>query len=296
MMKPKNAVYFLHEALTSLSRNRLLSIATVSTMAICILFLGAAVLMTINAGNFMNRLESDIQIVAYLDNSLNKTQETAIQDKIGKVDGVDSVVFVSRDEALKKMEAKFAEKDYDLAKTLGKNPLPDSFEIKAKNPQDVAQVAQNIQAIPGVYKINYGQGVVERLFQVTKWVRIISVGFVVILAIGAVFLIATAIRLAIFARRKEIYLMKLIGATDWFVRWPFFIEGILLGLVGALVSIGLLAIGYSSLVSNLQNALFFVPVVYQHGILMSVYLSLLGTGMVLGVLGSYISLNRFLNV
>jgi Cell division protein len=296
MMKPKNAVYFIHEAMTSLSRNRLLSIATVSTMAICILFLGAAVLMTINAGNFMNRLESDIEIVAYLDNSLSKAQETAIQDKIGKVDGVDSVAFVSRDEALGRMEDKFAEKDYDLAKTLGKNPLPDSFEIKAQNPQDVAQVAQNIKAIPGIYKVNYGQGVVERLFQVTKWVRIISVGFVVILTIGAVFLIATAIRLAIFARRKEIYLMKLIGATDWFVRWPFFIEGILLGLVGALVSISLLAIGYSSLVRNLQNALFFVPMVYQHGVLITVYLSLLAAGVLLGVLGSYISLNRFLNV
>ncbi|MEA4924952.1 MAG: permease-like cell division protein FtsX [Syntrophomonadaceae bacterium] len=295
-MKTKNAAYFLQEAMTSLTRNRLLSIATVSTMAICILFLGVAVLMTINAGSFMNRLESDIEIIAYLDNSFSSDQVSNVEDKIKKLDGVDSVVFVPKDEALARMEEKFAEKDYDLGKTLGKNPLPDSFEVKAKNPQDVALVAQHVNAIPGVYKVNYGQGVVERLFQVTKWVRIISIGFVVVLAIGAVFLIATAIRLAIFARRKEIYLMKLIGATDWFVRWPFFIEGILLGMVGAVVSISLLAIGYKSLVSNLQNALFFIPMVYQPSVLLTVYLSLLATGVLLGVLGSYISLNRFLKV
>jgi cell division transport system permease protein len=295
-MKIKNLGYYFREAFTSLSRNRLLSIATVSTMAICILFLGTAVLMTINAGNFMNRLESDIQIVAFMDNSLNKAQVAEIKSSIGKLDGVESVVFVSKDQALEKMQSKFAEKDYDLGKTLGKNPLPDSYEVKAQKPQDVANLAQNIKTIPGVYKVNYGQGVVERLFQVTKWVRIISIGFIVLLIMGAVFLIATTIRLAIFARRKEIYLMKLIGATDWFVRWPFFIEGIMLGLVGSLVSVVLLAVGYSALVNNLQTALFFIPLVYQKDLLINLYLSLLTAGAVLGLLGSYISLNRFLDV
>jgi len=296
MMRIKNAVYFLKEAITSLSRNRLLSFATVSTMAICILFLGVAVLMTINAGSFMDRLESDIEIVAYLDASLNETQVSNIQDKIENLSGVQSVVFVPKAEALARMQKKFQEKNYDLGKTLGKNPLPDTYEVKAENPQEVAQVAQSIKEIPGVYKVNYGQDIVERLFQVTKWVRIISIGFVVILAIGAVFLIATAIRLAIFARRKEIYLMKLIGATDWFVRWPFFIEGILLGTVGAFISISLLAVGYGSLVSNLQTALFFIPLIYQSNVLINLYISLLATGALLGVLGTYISLNRFLDV
>ncbi len=296
MMKIKNLGYFLKEALTSLARNQLLSIATVSTMTICILFLGVAVLMTVNAGSFMNRLESDIEIVAYLDSSISGTQITNIQDKIAAISGVKAVVFVSKTDALASMQKKFAEKDYNLEKTLGKNPLPDSFAVKAENPQEVAQLAQSVKEIPGINKVNYGQGIVERLFQVTKWVRIISIGFVVILAIGAVFLIATAIRLAIFARRKEIYLMKLIGATDWFIRWPFFIEGILLGMAGAFISISLLAVGYGSLVSNLQTTLFFIPLVYQENILINLYVSLLATGALLGVLGTYISLNRFLDV
>jgi len=296
MMKFKNLGYFFREALKSLSRNSLLSIATISTMTICIMLLGAAVLMTINTGNFMNRLESDIEIVAFLDNSLSKSEMSDIKDEIEKLDGVESVAFVSKQEALENVQKKFNDADYDLGKTLGKNPLPDTYTVKAENPKEVAALAQNVKAIPGVYKVNYGQGVVERLFQVTKWVRIISIGFIVLLAMGAVFLIATTIRLAIFARRKEIYLMKLIGSTDWFVRWPFFIEGIMLGLVGAAISVGLLAVGYSALVSSMQTALFFIPLVNQQNILISLYLGLLATGAFLGIMGTFISLNRFLDV
>jgi len=295
-MNFKNIGYFFKEALISLSRNRVLSLATITTMAVCILFLGVAVLLTVNAGNFMNQLEADIQIIAYLDDSLTKPQLGEVEANIKATAGVQEVTFVSKDEALQRLQSKFSEEDYDLQQTLGKNPLPNSYEVKAVNPQEVAQVAQLIGEIPGVYKVNYGQGVVEKLFQVTKWVRILSMVFMIILALGAIFLIATTIRLAIFARRKEIYLMKLIGATDWFVRWPFFIEGILMGVAGALVAIGLLAGGYTSLINNAQTALFFVPLVSQQSFLLQVYLSLAAAGVLLGTVGTYISLNRFLNV
>jgi len=296
MMNLKNIGYFFREAFISLTRNRLLSIATVSTMVICILLLGTAVLMTINTGSFINRLESDIQIIVFLDNSMTSTQIVDMKRNIEKQEGVKSVVFVSREQALQNLQKKFTDKNYDLSKTIGKNPLPDSYEVKAKDPKNVGALAAQIKQMPGVYKVNYGQGLVERLFQVTKWVRIISIGFIVVLALGAVFLIATTIRLAIFARRKEIYLMKLIGATDWFIRWPFFIEGIMLGSGGALISIVLLGLGYNSLIHNMQTALFFIPLVYNHSLLVNVYLSLLATGALLGALGTYISLNRFLDV
>ncbi|MCX5779589.1 MAG: permease-like cell division protein FtsX [Firmicutes bacterium] len=295
-MKIKNIGYFFREALTSLSRNRLLSIATVSTMAISIFFLGVAVLLTVNADRFMNRLESDIEIVAFLNDSANKTQVAAINDQIQALAGVQAVVFVYKDQALARIQDKFATDNYDLGKTLGKNPLPDTYEIKAQKPQDVPVLAGQIGTIPGVYKVSYGQGVVEKLFQVTKWVRIISVSLMGLLAMGSVFLIATTIRLSIYARRKEIYLMKLIGATDWFVRWPFFIEGVILGLAGALIAIGTLGVGYNSLVSSLATTLFFVPLVQQQNLLINMYLSLLGAGAVLGILGTYISLNRFLDI
>ncbi len=296
MSSLKNFGYFFGETFQSLRRNRLLSIATVSTVAICILILGVAVLMTINASYFMNQLESDIEIMVFVDNSLDNSQLSDLEYKIESLSGVKSVEFVSKDQALKSLQAKFADKEYDLKQTLGKNPLPNGFEVKAERPQDVAKLAQKIDKLDGVDKVNYGQGVIERLLKVTQWIRIISIALIVFLAMGAVFLIATTIRLAIFSRRKEIYLMKLIGATDWFVRWPFFIEGVLLGSLGSLIAISLLALGYGSLLNNIQTAIFFIPLVKNPKLLLDIYLALLASGAVLGMMGTFISLNRFLKV
>lgn len=295
-MRPQNAAYYVREALQSISRNRLLTIATVSTVAICILILGMAVLMTINAGRFIDQLESDVEIVAYLDNSLDKAEVSDIKDQIEALPQVKLVQYVSKDEALRRLQKKFGESEYSLKDTFNKNPLPATYEIKADNPHDVPKLAAKVGEIEGVYKVNYGRGVVERLFKVTRWIRTIGIAIIVLLAFGAVFLIATTIRLAIFSRRKQIYLMKLIGATDWFVRWPFFIEGIIIGLLGALVAIGILALGYSSLLNNMDQALFFIPLVSSSAVLLRIYLSLILAGAFLGVLGTWISLNRFLDV
>ncbi|MGS0763344.1 permease-like cell division protein FtsX [Syntrophomonas curvata] len=294
-MRPGSIFYFLGQAWQSLLRNRLLSFATVSTVAISILILGFAVLLSLNAGEFMKHLESDVEIVAYLDQELTSTQITDIRQELKAIPGVESVNFFSRDRALEKLQGSFGGKDYNLKDTLGENPLPHSYEIKARDPHAVPRMAEKIKKIDGIYKVNYGQGVVERLFKVTRWVRLISMVFIVLLVVAAVFLIATTIRLAIFARRKEIYLMKLIGSTDWFIRWPFFIEGVFLGTFGGLISILVLAAGYGSLIQRI-DALFFLPLVTDPGMLTNVYLGLLAGGALLGIIGTWVSLNRFLDV
>jgi len=294
-MRPGYLLYFFREAGKSLSRNRVLSFATVSTVAICVLILGLAVLVTINTNYFMNRLESDVEMVAFLDRDLTPSQIEDVKDEIKALSGVKSIQFVSREDALREMQKSFGGKEYDLKSTLGKNPLPDTYKIKAGDPRQVPQLAAKINKIYGVYKVNYGQGVVERLFKVTNWIRIISITFIVLLLIGAVFLIATTIRLAIFSRRKEIYLMKLIGSTDWFIRWPFFIEGIVLATTGAAVSVVILAFSYGYLIRNM-NTLFFIPLVTSASTLGHLYLGLLLTGALLGVVGTWISLNRYLNI
>jgi len=292
----KNLGYFGREARLSLSRNSLLSFATVSTVAICIFILGVAVLMTINATYFMDRLESDLEIVVYVDKEFSEDDTAQLEEDIKEIKGVGTVAFVSRDEAMERLQKKFKSKEYNLSKTVGKNPLPDSYEVKASDPQQVVAVAEKISKLPGVSKVNYGQGVVEKLFKVTHGVRIVSMALIVLLALGAVFLIATTIRLAIFARRKEIYLMKLIGAADWFVRWPFFMEGIVLGTLGALVAVLLLGFGYNSLLGNLDTANFFISLVNEQTLLLEIYGALVVSGAVLGVLGTTISVNRFLDV
>lgn len=294
-MRPGYLIYFFREAGKSLSRNRLLSFATITTVAVCILILGFGVLFTMNASNFMSRLESDVQIRAFLDQELTSEEVSDIGRDIEAIPQVKSHEFVSRDEALQQMQREFGRKEYNLLSTLGKNPLPHTYIVKVSNPREVSIVAAKINKMPGISKVNYGKGTVERLFKVTRWMRIIGIIFIVLLLVGAVFLIATTIRLAIFARRKEIYLMKLIGSTDWFIRWPFFLEGIFLSTVGALVSIGVLALAYGSLIHKMSS-LFFIQLVTNATTLSHLYLVLLASGIALGIVGTWISLNRFLKV
>lgn len=295
-MKISNSKYFIREATISMARNRLLSLATVTTVAICIFILGAAALMALNADNFMNRLESDVEMIAFVDKSLSTEEVKGLEKRLQKIEGVASVKFISREEALKSMEEKFSGDSYKLEETVAKNPLPDSYEIKATDPHQVEQIAELVKKTEGIYKVNYGQGIVERIFSVTKWVRIISIGMMGLLILGAIFLIATSIRLAIFSRRKEIYLMKLVGAKDWFIRWPFFIEGIVLGLLGSIIAVGLVFLGYSTLLDNLQTVMYFIPFLDNSHVLLKCYLLLLSSGILLGIVGTSISLNRFLDV
>lgn len=285
--------YFCREAGVSLLRNRLLTVATITTVAICIFIVGIALLVTLNASNVISRLESDIEMVAFLDNQLTDEQISNINTQISKMPGVKSVVFVSKDESLAKLQKNLNKED--LGAVLGENPLPNTFEIKAQDSHQVPDIAIHMSNIYGIYKINYGQGIVEKLFEVTNWVRNLSIGLIIVLAFGAVFLVATSIRLAIFARRKEIYLMKLIGATNWFIRWPFFLEGVLMGTVGSLLAVVLLDVGYRSVVTHVPNLALFT-LVQGSSILLLLYASLLVLGIFLGMIGTYISLNRFLEV
>lgn len=294
-MKFRTTKYFLKETMVSLSRNRLLSLATATTVSVCVLILGMALLLFVNSGQIMDKLESDVEIVAFLDDGLVPYEQADIRDRIEKIPGVKSVVFISKDEALANVEKKMGEKN--LAETLeGNNPLPDSYTIKAKDPHQVDRIAKTIEKIPGVNKIRYGQALVQRLFAVGRWIRVISLFVVIFLGAAAVFLIATTIRLTIFSRRKEIYIMKLVGATDWFVALPFFLEGMFLALVGTVFAVIVLGFGYHYLIENMKTAMAFVPIVTDRHMLTKMYGGLIVAGTCLGILGTSISVNKFLDV
>ncbi|NLW63278.1 MAG: ABC transporter permease [Syntrophomonadaceae bacterium] len=289
--------YFLREARISLARNRLLSLATATTVSICIFILGMAILLFMNSGELIEKLESDVEIVAFLDEDLTLRERNQLEERLKKHPGVLSVSFVSRDKALASLEKKLGQGEYDLLATLeGNNPLPDSFRIKGENPRQVEQLAKELAGMQGISKLRYGQEVVRQLFAATRWVRIISVFIVVFLGVAAVFLVATTIRLTIFSRRKEIYIMKLVGATNRFIRAPFFLEGIALAGAGTVFALICLYLGYHYLLENIQPALAFQPLINDDRVLLNLFLGLGGAGIGLGIIGTFISVNRFLNV
>lgn len=288
--------FFFRETLNSLKRNGWMVIASAGTVAVSLIVFGLSLLIVANTNYITGNLESDVTIAVYLNNDLSSSKISDIKDEIKKINGVSDTTFVSKSEALTEFKKQLGDKKDMLEALEGGNPLPDQFRVKTNSADKVAAVSKEIEAVDGVDKVNYGQGIVEKLFAITKWMRWIGYAIMVLLGLAAIFLISTTIRLALFSRRKEVQIMKFVGATDWFIRWPYLMEGMFIGFSGALFAIILITTIYSAFVSYLHQTLPFVPV--QSGVAFMVGTSsiLAVTGILIGAIGSMISIRKYLRV
>jgi cell division transport system permease protein len=295
-MSPNMTLYLFRESFRSLKRNSWLNFAAAGTTAVSLFVLGIAILLVINTNSIAQSIESNVEIMVYANHGVNANGLTTLRQELESIPGVKDTQFVSKDEALHSLEGQFGQ-DSKLKASVGdSNPLPDAYKVRIDDPHQVAQVAKTIGQLPDVYRVRYGQGVVDTMFKITAWVRLISIAIMVLLAVCAVFLIATTIRLTMFSRRKEINIMKYVGATDWFVRWPFLLEGIIIGGCGALVSIAILYFSYSAVVIKLHETLTFLPLVASTRMLWGIFGGLFGAGVLLGITGSMITVRRYLHV
>ena len=295
-MKISTFEYFVREAFISMRRNGLMSVASVSTMALSLFILGMFLILVLNLTHLASALESQVQISVYLQDGLSEYEHREIGTRITKMQGVNQVLFVTKAEAMKRFQERLGEQK-NLLNALGEtNPLPNAFEVKVDKPEQVKAVAQAIGEIKGVENAKYGQEVIEQLFALTKLIRTFGLILIILLALAAIFIIANTIRLTVFARRKEIGIMKYVGATDSFIRWPFLIEGVMLGIGGALLSVLILSQTYGLLVERIYESLAFLPLLPQYPFILQISLLLLAVGMVVGALGSAVSLRRFMKV
>jgi len=295
-MKIRTGEYFIKEAFRSLKRNGLMSFASISTVALSLLILGIFLIMVLNLNNMASNLESQVQISVYLQDGLSDVEMREIGTRITKLPGVNQVLFVDKEEALKRFKQRLGEQQSILQALDGTNPLPNAFEVKMDRPEGVKPVAQAISQLKGVENAKFGQEIVEQLFALTKMMRIFGVVLIGFLALAALFIISNTIRLTVFARRKEIGIMKYVGATDWFIRWPFLLEGIILGFGGALAAVILLNQTYGALIHQVYESLAFLPLIPQYPFITHISIILLIIGTVIGALGSTISLRKFMQV
>jgi len=279
-----------------MKRNKVMTFASVATVAISLLILGCAWLLVLNSQHLANVMESELEINAYIKKDLTREDALNLRRKFEAIGGVAQVAFVSKEEGLKGLQERFGEDASIIDALGGNNPLPDMYRLKAKIAEDVPRIAGEVEGIPEVENVRYGQGVVEKLLALTNWMRTVGVIAVVAIGLAAIFLIATSIRITVFSRRREIGIMKLVGATNWYIRWPFFLEGMIVGLVGAVLAIFSLHLFYAKLVQNVVLTLNFLPILRDTSIIFNVYKSLLLIGAFLGAAGSAISLRRFLKV
>jgi cell division transport system permease protein len=288
--------YFVRSSVNSVMDNGLMSLASISTMAISLLVLAAFALLALNLQYMGRVLDAQVQIVAYLQPSFDRSQTASLMSQVRAIPGVVSAQFVSREQALSRLESEFGTQKNLLASVQQHNPLPDSIEVRPQGRTTIQQVATALGRLPGVASVDYKQQVVQRLYAFTNALRL--AGYVVVagLSLATVLLIANTVRLAVYARREEIGIMKLVGATDSFVRWPFLIEGALLGAAGAAVAAGVTWWGYSLAVRSITRTLPFVPMLAGGLLLERTAAALLVLGVILGGVGSSWSVNRFLRV
>ena len=314
-----SAVYFSREAFSSFKKNIVQSIAAVTTVALCLVVVGIILLVMFVGGQVIKKIEDKVEIEVFLEGLDGPTPAAATSaspvsrwnqaEQLGNTirswPEVQKVDYISKEEALRKFKKDFQNSPLVVQQIEG-NPLPASYRVSLNNPREVEAIAKRIKAQPYIKEltldpnenVKYGQDTVRKLFAVTRWISIAAGGFATLLIFVSLVLITNTIRLAIFARRKEIGIMRLVGASSWFIRWPFILEGMLEGLSGAIVAIfvltGLWRTFFASLASGKVFA--FLSFNFDQVTFVKLLFLLALSGAAIGAAGSFIALRRFLKI
>ncbi len=298
-MKIRAGVYLIKEGFLNIRRNRMMSIASIGSVAAALMILGMVFILIIN----MNHMVEDVKqqfdsIQLYLRDDVENEQIIAIKSRIEGVEGIREIEFESKETALEKMREKWGDKAF-LLEGLESNPLPNSIIIYVKDIAHSDSIVKNVSTIGGIEEVKYYNDIVQKLLSIANFIRLLGLAIIAILVFLSIFIIGNTIKLTVAARKREINIMKYVGATNWFIRWPFFIEGMVLGLLGAILSLAIVYFGYSYIYNAVSNQIYMLLTTYivpVNAIIkdMTVIFAVLGMG--IGALGSILSMRKYLKV
>ena len=295
-MKLSTSEYFIKEVYTSFKRNIWMTLASIFTVVLSLFILGFFSIVILNLNKMADTLESQVQISVYLKDDLSQEEIDETKETLSKIEGLQDIKFTTREEAMKNFKERLGDQQFLLDALDDTNPLPNSFSLTVTSPQQVKTIADTAAALDSVESASYSQDIINHLFNLTHLIRLIGVALIILLTGAAIFIISNTIRLTVFARRKEIAIMKYVGATDWFIRWPFLLEGICLGFIGGGLATIFLYIVYNQVTQEIYEAMAFFPLIPQHPFIDYISLAILVAGIIIGALGSTISLKRFLSL
>jgi cell division transport system permease protein len=288
--------FFLRESMRTMRRNVAPTFAALATVLVTLLVLGVFIPIVQATNGAANSVRSRVLVDVYMKTTATSAQEAQVRSELLAVPHVRSVEFVSKQTAYQQ-QSKQNPQAYQL---LAENPLPDTFHVIPDKPGNVLAVRASLAPggkplDPAIQTVSNKKTDTRKILEVTNLVTITAAALTVLLTLASILLIANTIRLSLYARRREVEVMKLVGATDWFIRWPFVIEGIIVGAVGALLAIAVLGVTKVALLDPLANhwTLIAAPRTISFTALVTV---LIGAGVVVSALGSGLSLRRFLRV
>jgi cell division transport system permease protein len=294
-MKARTVGRHFRESFKSLGRNGWMTFASVSAVTVTLLLVGVFVVLMLNMNKVASDIEKDVEIRVLIELGTEQAQIEALEEKIQVIKGVESVEYSSKEEELRHLVEDMGE-DFRLFEQ--DNPLYDVYIVKAENPRDTKRIAQRIETFKYINDAVYGEAKIEKLFSFLEMSRNVGLVLIIGLLFTAMFLISNTIKITIVARRREIEIMKLVGATNWFVRWPFILEGLWLGILGSIIPIALVTSGYyyayqfiePKLRNHFIQILDFTPFIFQVNALIVIM------GCLIGAWGSFMSVRKFLKV
>ena len=295
-MKIRTMHYYTVAAFQSFWRNRFMSVASIATVALSLFILGIFMTLVANLDYFAENLESQVEITVYLKDGATQADIDSVSHRLQALPDVKSVTFTDKNQAMDILKERMKDQPGILDALEGKNPLPSSFEVTFTEPEAVRRTADIVADYPEVEGTHYGQEIIEQLFQITTIIRWGGIALIVFLTLAMLFIISNTIRLTVFARRKEIAIMKYVGAPNWFIRWPFLLEGLFLGFIGGIIADIALYQFYDFAVTAIHQSLAFLPMVSVFPFMYRTAGVLLIISMVIGAIGSTISLKRYMKV
>jgi len=295
-MKIRTIGRHIKEGFKSIRRNGWMSFAAISAVSITLLLVGGLIATVMNINELAADIENDVSVRVYVDLAAKEEDQENLQNELEKLENVEEVTFSSREDELENVMSSYGD-TFELFEG-DQNPLYNVFVVDTTSPEHTATVAKEIEPMEFVSEVNYGGAQADRLFKMTSTIRNVGGAIIIALIFTAIFLISNTIRITIFSRSTEIEIMKLVGATNWFIRWPFLIEGALIGFIGAIIPSAALWFIYSSVYGAVSGffqgtySSILAPSPYMYQLI----LLLTGIGIVIGAAGSALSIRRFLKV
>ena len=293
-MKIRTMWRHIRDAVKSLFRNGWSTFGAISAVSMVLLLVGIFVSLLFNMNKIATDVEQDVNVRVYIDLAADETKTEELKAAIQALDAVDTVKFRSKDEELDDITKSVAQ-EFELFRN-DSNPLRNAFDVSTKNPNQTKEVATTIEKMDYVARVNYGGARADTVFKVISTSRNVGIGVIAVLLIIALFLISNTIRATIHARRTEIEIMQLVGATKAYIRWPFFLEGGFIGLIGSIVPIALLWVLYVWVYKGGSD--FFAgsnfSLLAPNPFLYRLSLAMAGVGVLIGSFGSIFSMRRFL--
>ena len=289
----------VRDAFKSVIRNFSLSLASISCITITLIIVAVAIVASLNVQNFTREIEKDMTIVVFLDNSATQEDAKEVEEKISKLSNVSKYTYQTKQEVKEKMQ-----QESDVFNTVLEtwenedSPLKDTFQVKVKNIEKIKNTAEQIEKMKTVAVVRYGEGMVDKMVTAFSSVEKVTYGIVIALVLVTIFLIINTIKLTISARKREISIMRLVGASNFTIKTPFIIEGMILGLFGSIIPIGITMYGYTALYKHFNGYLFseLIKLIKPEPFIYQTSLAVLGIGILVGMIGSASAVRKYLKV